>query len=50
MNWGQNINNRPLRFVGKGDKKDKGRDGWLRTGEEAIRMVNKIRSFFLRET
>lgn len=40
------MNNYTLRFVGKGDNKEKGRHGWLRTEKEAIRMINKIRSRF----
>lgn len=36
-------------FVGKGNNKDKGRNGWLRTEKEAIRLINKIRSHFFGE-
>lgn len=46
MNWGQSINNCVLMFVGKGNNKDKGRNRWLRTEKETIRLINKSRSHF----
>lgn len=52
MNWGQSIQyiiDGPLRFVGRGNNKDKdkGKSGWLRIEKETIRIIIKIMSHFL---